>query len=209
MREWEMQPGETPTAYRAFGAFRDLGPERNLKLAASAHYGVEEASASQYQQIRSWSSRFDWFDRARAYDDHVEMAVQTRLEDLRRKGAEDAAERRLRIEEKLLEARERAADQALAMLAYPIARLTNTTTSEDGAVVHNTFEPARWSKSTISSLVAVAAGRHMPQGEPGDEPEDSGGFDPAALDRMSEEELGLLIRLMEKASGELPDPDDG
>jgi hypothetical protein len=201
MRGWEKQPGESEKAYEAFSLYRDMGPSRSLAK-------VGQALGKSTALMERWSSQHDWQDRVESLRVRDEMIRREAVEEALRSEAEGLARRRAALEEKLLEARERAADQAIAMLAYPIARLTNTTTSEDGAVVHNTFEAARWSKATIASLVAVAAGRHMPQGEPDDEPEDSGGFDPVALEAMSEEELLLAEKLWLRMLRRDPD-DDG
>jgi hypothetical protein len=199
-------------AWRAFQTFRDLGPERSLRWAASVFYGTprgEEVKQHQYEQLKRWSARFDWQSRVQAYDDFLDFEVQSRLRELRERGARDAAERRLRVEERLLGVAEGAVQKAEAMLAYPIARLTNTTTSEDGTVVHNTFEPGRWTFSTARAMADLAAslighkvGAGPDDGEPGDEELER------RFARLSEEELRTLEKLYARAMDEEVD-DDG
>jgi hypothetical protein len=213
MRAWEPAEGELRgggKAWRAFGLFRDLGPERNLKRAAAAFYGTpdgEEPKTHQYEQMKRWSARFDWQSRAQAHDDFIQMRVNDRLEELRRKGAEDAAQRRLRVEERLLGVAESAAQKAEAMLNFPISSRTIVREDEDGRAVEVRIEPGRWTFSTARTMADLAAnlighraGAGPDDGEPGDEELER------RFSRLSEEELRLLEALYQKAMGE--DPDD-
>lgn len=66
---WERLPDESSRAYEGFREFRDLGPARSLRglVATNRH------------SARSWSLRFRWTERARAWD-----AELYRVEDARR-----------------------------------------------------------------------------------------------------------------------------
>lgn len=68
---WDRRPGESPRGYQTFRRFRDLGPLRQLDHLVGD--GLE------LKTLRRWHHRFDWMDRARAWDDTVH-----RLEDQRR-----------------------------------------------------------------------------------------------------------------------------
>lgn len=79
---WDRMRYERPDAHHAFIRYRDLGVTRTLKGFAQA--APEEMRAvvrgaskvvmmtvGQYQtQVYRWSSRFRWYDRAVAWDDH-------------------------------------------------------------------------------------------------------------------------------------------
>ena len=161
MRAWEPQDGELRgggKAWRAFCAFRDLGPERTLRQAAAVFYGCPdgEPKPHQYDQMKRWSARFDWQERARSLDARDEMVRRLALEDYLRKQAEDYTAREARIAERILEIREQAAEQSAKMLAWPLAE-QRVIRDEDGEDVTYVFTPARWTKSTAIQLAQLAA----------------------------------------------------
>jgi hypothetical protein len=66
---WTRLEDETDKAYRAFCIYRDAGPDKRTH-----EYVREElGKASGYTRwLEEWSSKYDWVDRASAYDDHLE-----------------------------------------------------------------------------------------------------------------------------------------
>lgn len=68
---WARQPGETRRAFAAFCIYRDLGPrKRSHGQAAKRYY---EGKARVYLgQIALWSSRYNWVERCRQYDEFVD-----------------------------------------------------------------------------------------------------------------------------------------
>jgi hypothetical protein len=162
MRAWEPQEGELRgggKAWRAFCAFRDLGPERTLRQAAAVFYGSPdgEPRPHQYDQLRRWSAKFDWQERARSLDARDEMVRRLALEDYMRKQADDYTAREAQIAERILEIRERAAEQSAKMLAWPLAE-QRVIRDEDSEDVTYVFMPARWAKGTAIQLAHLAAG---------------------------------------------------
>jgi hypothetical protein len=72
---WEQQPGETARAFAAFTTYRDLPPKtRSLVRAVEVHYGVQEGAESRPKlgQLKKWSSRWQWVDRVREYETHLD-----------------------------------------------------------------------------------------------------------------------------------------
>lgn len=64
---WDMQQGETPKAYAAFVAYRDLGPgARSMQKAA-------DAIGKSWGTVRDWHDRWAWRSRAIAYDAMLEQ----------------------------------------------------------------------------------------------------------------------------------------
>jgi hypothetical protein len=86
----ERGPGESSRAYRAFCVYRDLGPTRSLDRA-----WVSFCSAPDQQKRRTsskhtgcwgeWSRKFNWVERAEAYDDSIEEARREAAEERRQK----------------------------------------------------------------------------------------------------------------------------
>jgi hypothetical protein len=70
--EWERRPDERTRAYEAFRWYRDAGAARTVTATAAA-VGVTTRCA------QGWSQRYDWRERAEAWDDK-----RFRVEDLER-----------------------------------------------------------------------------------------------------------------------------
>ncbi|MDR2053882.1 MAG: hypothetical protein LBP80_10765 [Treponema sp.] len=81
---WERLPGESSLAYAAFCAFRDYGPERNIRKAAEGQFNkaelsgarIETAIAKRYRVWRNWCSQFRWRERAADYDNYTDKLKQ-------------------------------------------------------------------------------------------------------------------------------------
>src|SRR5262245_35576295 len=87
---WEQQPGESSRAFGAFCVYRDLGPRRSLRAAATAFYG--RSAAGLERQLDKWSRAFHWVDRASAWDRHLDAETCRAQE----KARHDMAERHVR-----------------------------------------------------------------------------------------------------------------
>ena len=64
---WERLPGESSKAYEAFCIYRDLGVDRSIEKTAK-----NRLKPGSYSWLRNWSSKYNWVERARAYDDYLE-----------------------------------------------------------------------------------------------------------------------------------------
>jgi hypothetical protein len=197
MRAWEPQVGELKSggkAWRAFCAFRDLGPGRTLRQAAAVFYGCPdgEPKPHQYDQLKRWSAKFDWQERARSLDARDEMVRRLALEDYMKKQAEDYATREAKITERILEIREAACEQSLKMLGWPLAE-QRVSRNEDGENVTIILSPARWTKSTAIQLAQLAADSMISAGahDEGDEVE----WD---FSDLSEEEIVAYLAIDQK-----------
>jgi hypothetical protein len=74
---WERLPGETGAAYAAFCAFRDLGPDRNIRKAVETAEKDEGKRKKSYGTWRNWCAAFRWRERAADYDNYTEKLKQT------------------------------------------------------------------------------------------------------------------------------------
>jgi hypothetical protein len=58
---WQRQPGETASAHQAFLAYRAVGPDRTLRVAA-------RRLGKSLSLLKRWSAGHDWVSRAEAWD---------------------------------------------------------------------------------------------------------------------------------------------
>lgn len=200
-RAFERQEGESSKAYRAFGVFRDLGPDRSLAKTAELVYG----STANVRQLSRWSARFSWRERAQSYDDWTAMIAHEAIERHLEAQAEDHAKREAALREKALKLREMAASQAELMLGWPLREERVVHRNEDGTPVEITFHPVGWSKATAVALFNLAFGAHAPA-EPEEEPWEEGEID---FSHMTDEEVETLLELDDKArqGARKPPPD--
>jgi len=77
---WDRRPRETARAYAAFIQYRDLGPARSLRKQAAL-----EKPAGPFSSLADWSRRFDWVDRAGAWDEHLDREERLQAIEDRRK----------------------------------------------------------------------------------------------------------------------------
>ncbi|MDR2784835.1 MAG: hypothetical protein LBB83_02855 [Treponema sp.] len=76
---WEKLPGESGAAYAAFCAYRDFGPERNIRKAVENHEANTVKQGKRYRMWLSWSMQFKWVKRAEDYDRYLDRLKQTEL----------------------------------------------------------------------------------------------------------------------------------
>lgn len=70
--QWDRRPKETPAAWLAFQAYRDLGPKRSL-ADARAKTGARPGAGRRWER---WSSQHNWVTRCAAYDARLDGAKQ-------------------------------------------------------------------------------------------------------------------------------------
>jgi hypothetical protein len=76
---WERLTGETGIAYAAFCAYRDYGPERNIRKAVETVYAGADKVEKRYRMWRGWAAQFRWRERAEDYDQYLDRLKQTEL----------------------------------------------------------------------------------------------------------------------------------
>jgi len=64
---WERQKNESSKAYAAFCVYRDLGPERSLE---KVRQNLDKPRTRKW--LGEWSVKYNWVERAQAYDDYIE-----------------------------------------------------------------------------------------------------------------------------------------
>ena len=76
---WERLPSESGAAHSAFCAYRDFGPERNIRKAVDAAEPYSGKRDKRYRVWRNWSTAFRWRERAADYDRYTEKLKQAEL----------------------------------------------------------------------------------------------------------------------------------
>jgi hypothetical protein len=92
---WERLPGEGGMAYAAFCAYRDYGPDRNIRRAVEGQFRkaelpaefsppaktprahLETLVARKYRMWRAWSTQFRWRERTADYDRYLDRLKLT------------------------------------------------------------------------------------------------------------------------------------
>lgn len=68
---WARQSHESRKAYTAFCIYKDLGPrERSLRETARRYYNTK--TVTRRGQIGLWSSKYNWVERCKAYDEFID-----------------------------------------------------------------------------------------------------------------------------------------
>lgn len=70
---WNRQIGETGVAYRLFSVYRDMGINRDLRVAA-------KDMGRKYLTIKNLSITNQWNNRCLSYDDHINRETERRLQ---------------------------------------------------------------------------------------------------------------------------------
>lgn len=84
-RPWDRWPQESDQAWQAFREYRDFGPDRTAQRVA------ERIGKSTFH-LQTYSSRYDWVRRVRAWEAHVDDLRQKEFEAVTRKMAQQHAE---------------------------------------------------------------------------------------------------------------------
>jgi len=96
---WERIAGESPLAYAAFCAYRNMGAERNIRKAVETVEQDVTVQSKKYKVWRNWSTAFRWRERAADYDRYLEKLKQAEL----RKTIEAQGEKQREVTGKMLD----------------------------------------------------------------------------------------------------------
>ena len=96
---WEKLNGETAGAFAAFRAYRDFGPERNVRKAVDSVEDDEAMRAKRYKVWRRWAAANRWRERASDFDKYAEKLRLAQM----RKTIEAQGERHRMVTAKMLD----------------------------------------------------------------------------------------------------------
>jgi hypothetical protein len=90
---WKRIEYERDKAFLLFSIYRDLGPTRSLEK-VRVKYGESKVEKLTSQQIEKYSSKYNWVERASAYDDFLDEKRMEEnwkaIEEMNKRQAEDA-----------------------------------------------------------------------------------------------------------------------
>ena len=187
---WQRLPTDTSDkAFAAFIIYRDMGGDRTYNKVSE----VLGLSPKSHQQIQEWSNRYNWRERAMAYDNYLaQVKVDAEVDAIK-----EMAERHARIAGKMLAAVETTLDGV---------------TSGDG-----TIKVARPGSRDLHGWVKTAADlERLTAGQPTEIGKTEVGVteraDPLAdamRDRLQNDPVAqeLALRLLEQVAGEVPAPE--
>jgi hypothetical protein len=138
---WSPLPNERPRAHQAACAYFEMGPGRSVS-AVSTKLGKNRAL------IGRWSKKFDWGDRAAAYDAHMAREGQNAIEKRARERAAEHQRREEELSELMYQTQKKGLIKIGKMWEYPLASVTK----EDGKT---TVNPARWDHKDAAFLLRV------------------------------------------------------
>lgn len=104
---WERQPRETPKAFEAFCAYRDMGTDRSCSKVAA----VVGKSFSLMQQ---WSQKNGWVERAAAWDDEQDRLKRDADQKAQIEAIKKMRKRHTEVAVKMIDMAEAAIDTILA-----------------------------------------------------------------------------------------------
>lgn len=146
---WERQPGESPSPYAGFRAYRDLGPGRTLNRAVEfliATWPETRRSTQVHPQtprfqttfgrFAAWSPKWHWVERCEDYDAHLDHVLIAVREEASRSTAHLLEARRIVIEEREAEMSTLAFKAVVQILSMPVAGRIE---SVDGKTI--TYQP--------------------------------------------------------------------
>ncbi|MEN9213679.1 MAG: hypothetical protein Q6J18_06540 [Gloeomargarita sp. DG02_3_bins_56] len=183
---WERQPREPHLAYQAFCRYRDMGAQRCLEPLR------QDCSL---EQLQKWLSRWQWVERAAAWDQHLAMLWQKHYQQQQQHQQELWRQRQEQWREtewEYVRALQRKVD---AILSLPVTRQR---TVRDGKTV--IIEPLNWSLGDVSHLVQLISelGRKaLGKPEPSLQP-----LLTLLAGRMSPGAYGELVRALQEFSQE-------
>lgn len=193
MKPWEQHPNESSKAYEAARVYFEMGAERTLAK-------VGEQLGKNKIVVESWSAKFQWVARARAFDAYLADLELQMMESEFKDRAKKWADRKEALLEREWATGERLMQRAEEMLKIPLLRQT---VSKDGKTI--VFEPMKWTAGTMLNTIDLASklGR-LSTGEPTTRTESNTvqQAKPSGVDysKLTEAELEQLLQLLSKAS---------
>jgi hypothetical protein len=147
---WNQMPGEGDSAYRAFLAYRDLGPGRTRIGAVQVlrERSIVEPGKGVGGRYQVWASGFKWLERARAWDNHL----QDQKDKVARQYAAKWEARRLKALDEAWENADKLQEKALRMMEIPVSQQKMM---KDGKTI--IVQPGKWTFGTAAEMLRLAA----------------------------------------------------
>lgn len=148
-RDWHQQSNEPVKAYEAFKIYCEIGPNRT-------HKEVVKRTGISLPTIDSYSTKYKWQSRIRAFLAHNDQRTEEIFEALIRENAASEAakwaKRRQEFREEVFDYGRQLMKRGKEMLAYPIEKEERK--GENGETI--IIKPARWNANSIVNTIRLA-----------------------------------------------------
>lgn len=207
---WERQPAESPQAFAAFSAYRDMPPTtRSISKAIKAEYGANPGR-SRHNRWKDWSAQHKWVERAAAWDARVDqVSRETDLEvvrEMRKRHAQFARE----VQEVGYEALKRLARKVKAGKKELSPGLVLQFITQPASMERSALgEPTEITKSVDDGPVSVKVVWDGPPIDNGANASAAHGAADSEGEPGTLQGAGLRQALGQNAPGQLPEPGDG
>ncbi|MCI0348693.1 MAG: hypothetical protein L0Z53_04645 [Acidobacteriales bacterium] len=95
---WARREDESSKAFKAFCAYRDLGAVRSIAKAYSTARGSKgDRKGIIPSRWRTWATQYEWVNRAREYDLHLELKARAEREQEHHQELQDFRERQKKL----------------------------------------------------------------------------------------------------------------
>jgi hypothetical protein len=148
--------GESAQAYEALRVYCDLRSDRSI-----AEVAKKLGRSSSKSLFSGWSTKWNWVDRARDYDEFFDQQIKKALAEAAREAALKVAEewkkREQAYRERKYQTHLRGLDKVDKMLEFPLATITKETVEGPGGEIirKTTVNPARWTFDTPARLARI------------------------------------------------------
>jgi hypothetical protein len=152
-KPWSQRRGESAKAHAAAEHYFKMRDQRSLESVART---LKKAKSL----IARWSAKYQWCDRANAYDAWLTQIDQNATKRLANQDSEKRAQRTRDRHERILGLTDAMLNKATAILNYPLVKAAKTTKADEtGRPTEITvLKPARWTLNSAARLIEVAQG---------------------------------------------------
>lgn len=152
-RAWDRREDESKAAFDALNLYL-AEDKRSLAKAAKRRAEMQGKSRVDVGQLERWSSRFEWVERASAYDKYIHDQAQAKVE-------RDAVKRREELLRREGEMADNLYDRFNEMLKWPLAnkQIVNEEQDAEGRVTQQyiNFVPVRWNANSMRLIAETAS----------------------------------------------------
>lgn len=193
------KPGESSKAYDCANAYFLMGADRSLTKLSQlrSESGLKTPAIS---CLKRWSARWNWVERAAAYDKFCFEEREREMQKARAEQAQRWIERDENLREEFYQVGQEIVTKARRMIREFPEREVSKKTSDDGKTVHITVKP-KHSLSGLAQLISVGAElQRLAVGiNPGSSPLDNLDFSQLSSDDLKKLQEGQPIKPQQKA----------
>jgi hypothetical protein len=144
---WYRRVNEGQRAYELFLMYLQLGNKRSRRA-------VVEASGRKSRLVSSLMMKYQWVERAKAYDDWLVRIEEETIKRTLQKSAVKWAQREAKYREEMFELSDAMINRGRKMMSFPLTeRKVTRHDPTTGNPVEITIKPVRWTQRDASSII--------------------------------------------------------